>query len=78
MKVQLPLPTQEELRLGCKVDYMTRILASDITHNHKITIAALADAASKTFNDCFLMDCVENACKTKQDCLLVKRCLADE
>ena len=52
----LPRPTEEELNLGYKVDYFTRVLELGLDKKYKITQDELTFWISHNFNSVFLLD----------------------
>ena len=52
----LPKPTEEELNLGNKVDYFSRMIDSNLHKKYKITQDEFAFWISHNFNSVFLLD----------------------
>lgn len=52
-KIVLPRPTKDDLETNNKVEYITRILSSDILRNYNISVEDLTKAAIKNFNLCY-------------------------
>lgn len=52
----LPRPTEDELQLGNKVDYFTRVLAMDLHKKYKITQDQLTFWIHHNFTSVFLLE----------------------
>ena len=58
MKVDfyLPRPTEQELNLGYKVDYFTRLLNTDLQKKYKLSQDEFTFWISHNYNAVFLLD----------------------
>lgn len=52
----LPKPTEEELNLGNKVDYFSRMIDTNLHKKYKITQDEFSFWISHNFNSVFLLD----------------------
>ena len=52
----LPAPTEEELNLGLKVDYFTRLLEMDLEKKYKINESELHNWIHHNYSSVFLTD----------------------
>lgn len=52
-KIVLPRPTKDDLDNNDKIEYITRILSSDILRNYNVSVEDLTKAAIKNFNLCY-------------------------
>lgn len=52
----LPRPTEEELNLGNKTDYFSRVLDLDLDKKYKLTQQELTFWISHNFNAVFILD----------------------
>lgn len=52
----LPKPTEDELNLGYKVDYFTRILDTDLQKKYKLSQEEFNFWISHNYNAVFLLD----------------------
>lgn len=52
----LPAPTEEELNLGLKVDYFSRLLEMDLEKKYKITDSELHNWIHHNYSSVFLTD----------------------
>jgi len=56
MDYYLPRPTEDELNLGYKVDYFTRVLPMDLDKKYKITKEELTFWIHHNYQAVFLLD----------------------
>ena len=56
MDFSLPIPTEEELNLGHKVEYYNRILDGEYHKKYKLTIQEIADWIHHNYTAMFLLN----------------------
>ena len=56
MDYYLPRPTEDELNLGHKVDYFTRIIDMELHHKYNLTLSELTFWIHHNFTAVFLLD----------------------